>query len=1365
MSSNLRIRMDAVLHRVGLCKYVLLSYFFLVCGLQSWSQADLVLNKAYSENRISENAGRSMLMDHRGYLWVGTIDGLNRYDGHKFEIYHANPADSLSLIHNYISQLFEDSRHTLWVGTIAGLCRYEPDYNGFSTIARIGFINGIIEDDQGRIVVASTTGVYRWDPQKQAIEKIWSDVLLEERLQEIALDDLGTTWIGYENRGMTSITREGVVKHHLQSHIESGIYEGRVFGIYFLDDGQMLVYGSENVCLYDPISNRCERKITGNCWDINLIDGKLWANMSFDGVHEWSPSEQKFKKLAISYEGEDVDGDIQIFLKDSSGIIWGLFRGLTKYDAYEKRFKHVKHQPGVPNSISSREVYGLDGDPDGNLLVATQYGGVNYYDVSEDQWHNYLSDPLYNNPLKEMLLGQTVMLDGDMAWMQTDDGVYYFNIRSGDYARWDNRFGIRSPADMLKADDGSYWLASHDLYKLNPQTLAVEAIKLSTPRESNFESIYKDSTGRIWAGNGNGVWVYDEKDEMVKPFYQFDDVMTMRDLSGVLWVDDKSIWVGKGYGLARIDRQSRALEYFSREDGLPNDNICSILSDGKSMWIATNYGLSRYDLKTKTFKNFDRLDGLQDEIFIPDAAHMDAEGYMYFGGINGINIFHPDSLLIRNPVPPKLLIKELHIGSEAIRPHYSSILDTHISETSELELNYRHNTVSFELMALGYSQAPKNQYAYKMEGVDDEWHYSGTSRTTNYTGLPRGKTLRFLAKAANRDGVWTEEPVTLNIYITPPFWETGWFKTALGLLLLGLGYLLYRWRINSMKLRNIYLEREVAKKTREIQQQAEHLVEVNKELKRNAELIKEKAEKLRKVYHAQSRLFTGLSHEFRTPLNLLIGYLDELADADHPALVIKKISDRMKINTRQMIRLVDQLMDSAKLDSDQYRLHVSKRNLQSEIESIMLSFEVMAVKKSLYLNADFQLEKVICWFDDDVLYKVLYNLLSNSIKFTPENGNVDLTVTQLGDEVEIRVRDTGIGIPPEQLEKIFDRFYQVEDPNIRALGGTGVGLSLVKRLIRLHKGSIHVESSPGKGTTFSLIFPVVKSAFTQEELEVRPSVGRNLVPDADNIKNEKIANGRDAAMILVVEDNAETRAMIHRQLAREFRIVEAANGKEGMQLAIKHIPDLIISDVVMPEMTGLELCQRLKDNTLTSHIPIILLSALSADEQRLQGLRKGAAVYLPKPYRKEELRLLIFNQLASREQFRRKFLRDFSPNHVPDSVEDLDREFVESLSAFIEANLTTDKIKVDEFCKKHGLSRTQLYRKMKSLIGMSFTEFVRDYRLRKAHALLIEGNHNVSEIIYMIGFNSRSYFYESFKKKFGVSPSEIGDTGSPATLN
>ena len=310
-----------------------------------------------------------------------------------------------------------------------------------------------------------------------------------------------------------------------------------------------------------------------------------------------------------------------------------------------------------------------------------------------------------------------------------------------------------------------------------------------------------------------------------------------------------------------------------------------------------------------------------------------------------------------------------------------------------------------------------------------------------------------------------------------------------------------------------------------------------------------------------------------------------------------------------------------------------------------------------------------------------------------------------------------------------------------------------------------MESSPGKGTTFSVILPVVKSAFTQEELVARTNVDRNLVPEIGNIKNEKIANGRDTAMILVVEDNEETRSLIHRQLAKEFRIVEAANGKEGMRLAIKHIPDLIISDVVMPEMTGLELCESLKDNTLTSHIPIILLSALSADEQRLKGLRKGAAVYLPKPYRREELRLLIFNQLASREQFRRKFLRDFSPDHMPDNVEDLDREFVENLSGFIEANLTTDKIKVDEFCKALGLSRTQLYRKMKSLIGMSFTEFVRDYRLRKAHALLMEGHYNVSEIIYMIGFNSRSYFYESFKKKFGVSPSEIGDTGSPATMN
>ena len=473
------------------CRY-LITFVYLFCSaVISRAQADLYLQKAHSENRISENAGRSMLMDHRGYLWVGTIDGLNRYDGHKFDIFHANPTDSLSLIHNYISQLFEDSDHNLWVGTIAGLCKYEPNLDGFSTIARTGFVNGIVEDNLGRILIATITGVYRWDPSKQVIERMWSDILLEERIHDLAQDDQGTIWIGYEQAGMTSIDLEGVVKHHLQSHIKAGRYEGSVSGMYFLDDGQMLVYGSENVCLYNASSDRCEKKINGNCWDINLIDGKLWANVSFDGVHEWSSLEQVFKKLTINYEGEDVDGDIQIFLKDSSGIIWGLFRGLTKFDAYGKRFKHVKHQPGVPNSISSREVYGLDGDPGGNLLVATQYGGVNYYDAAEDQWHNYLSNPLYDNPLKDMVLGQTVMLDGEIAWMQTNDGIYHFNVKSGEYARWENRFGLRGLDDMLKGNDGSYWLASSDLYRMDPSTLEMDTIKLSQPREGNqFQGYY-----------------------------------------------------------------------------------------------------------------------------------------------------------------------------------------------------------------------------------------------------------------------------------------------------------------------------------------------------------------------------------------------------------------------------------------------------------------------------------------------------------------------------------------------------------------------------------------------------------------------------------------------------------------------------------------------------------------------------------------------------------------------------------------------------------------------------------------------------------------------------------------------------------
>lgn len=1347
----------------------------------AFGQSVLHVLPAPSENRISENATRCFLKDRKGFIWVGTIDGLNRYDGYRFRSYHADPRDSNAISGNYITSLSEDAAGNIWVGTEKGINLYDPVLDGFRQFTvpegdpgslSTDYITGVVVDDKDDVWIGAYGGFGHFDRSANYFKRFPIDTsgrpnaILHLDVTALSQPTDDAFWLGYQNGKLSKYENGRFTHYHVLSR------DHTIVDICQDDEGYLWLGTHLGVYRFDPRDGTCIKHLETSTWGIFYMNDRLWINASMEGIYQWDPKKQQLVTVPVYLNNQLIYGDLKVFGQDEQGIIWTSYHGLFKQDIHERRFTFFRHEITNPNSISEQFVGGIIEDHLGNWMVLTANKGLNYYNRPSGKWHNYLTDPWYKNELIDTRASNLVR-DGNLYYVLSKGQVCEFNQQTGEtrYFETDkSSFDFRG--SMVVTANHKIWLGGTILVKLDPRT---GKFKDYTPRvepDSQLRYLlHLDHEGQLWVMYANKLIRYHPKLDTFQAVFEYGQYDPAFQSSLITFKRDRQgrFWIGRRNGLEFYDPELDIYQHYSISDGLPNNNINSLEIDQNGrIWLGTNNGLSRFDPERETFCNFDRLDGIQDEIYLPNSSFQTPDGRLFFGGVNGFNVFHPDSLVGKNPNPPELLITDLKIFNESVRPAPKGILTQHISKTDYIELSYKDASISFELLALGYSQPQKNQYAYMIEGVDPDWHHAGSGHTASYTGLPRGKELVFKAKAANHDGIWNETPTVLRIYIRPPFWETGWFRLSLFTFLMSILILYSRWRIRSIRLRNLWLEKEVKKQTAEIEHQAADLQLANEKLQHKARIIKEKAHQLDQLNKSQARFFTSLSHEFRTPLTLLLGNLEALLQAENPEKIFDKISRRMQMSAHQLLLLINQLMDTAKLESGQYRLRVTEGEIKEEIRGICNTFQVLAEKKGLDLVLNFTDDaQHHCWYDLDILHKVLNNLLSNALKFT-DRGEITVTAGIALDNSEetlvMKVQDTGIGIPEEQLPYIFNRFFQAEGPLSARKKGTGIGLSLVKLLVRLHKGRITVESTRDVGTTFNIRLPVGKAQFKAAE---RPdvileksfqfnSIKEVAVPAPDSAEDTSNNPVReDLPLLLVVDDNPDIRSFVVRQLRGTYKIIEAEDGQQAIRQATQRVPDLVISDVVMPNMNGFELCEQLKQDQRTSHIPVILLTALAEQQQKLEGLKQGADAYLSKPFSREELLLRIGNLIGFREKLRRKFLNDYTLNQLPDGLSELDQAFLQSLNQLIEKNLTEENFGIEQLIKASGVSRTQLFRKLKSLTGMSASEFIRDFRLRKAYQLLNEDNLTVSEVIYATGFNSRSYFYNAFKKKFGVAPSQL----------
>jgi signal transduction histidine kinase/DNA-binding response OmpR family regulator len=819
------------------------------------------------------------------------------------------------------------------------------------------------------------------------------------------------------------------------------------------------------------------------------------------------------------------------------------------------------------------------------------------------------------------------------------------------------------------------------------------------------------------------------------------------------------LWVGTASGLNRFDHAQNTFVCYRVIDGLDSDDIQNIAEDRHgNLWLRTARGIARFDPAHRRFKNYDMSDFSGGALEITRSSSR--EGVLFLPlGTDGLVAFHPDSIRDNNNTPP-IVFTDFRVGSRSVSHRTpNSVLKQAIWTAKEVSLTHRDNIVAIDFAVLEYTNPAKHKYAYRMDGFDNDWIYSDTKRTATYTNLDPG-TYTFRVKATNSDGIWNEKGTSVTIFISPPWWKTTWAYAGYLTAVLGAFFSIRRF-------------------------------ERNKELlKHQLALEQVKSEKLAEIDQVKSRFFANISHEFRTPLTLIEGPVKHLRSGEYKGDPNDQY-DLILRNSRRLLRLVNQLLDLSKIESEEMELHVREADIVDAVRGIAAGFESEAKLKNIGYTLNYPAATIVGWFDSDALEKIVTNLLSNAFKFTPEAGQVSVTVRIAhspplplsasgqeaprggewksgGEFVAIAIADTGIGIPEAEAPRIFDRFYQVDDSHTRGHEGAGIGLALTKELVGLHRGTIDVQSVPGRGSTFTVRLPLGKEHFKPENIVDHGSPAHAETPftavespqAAEREAFDSIEEtARDSKpLVLIVEDNADLRSFIRVHLDHEYRIQEANDGAEGVEQAIAMVPDIVVSDVMMPNMDGFQVCAKLKSDERTSHIPVILLTAKASHENRIEGLETGADDYMTKPFDARELQVRVRNLIEQRKKLREKFRGEgmFNPKEI--TITSVDDRFLNRAREIVEAHISNQAFTTELFAQEMYLSRMQCHRKIRALTDLSPWQFVRKIRLHRAADLIRKRAGNIAEIASMTGYESPSRFAEAFRHEFGQTPSEFDDS-------
>jgi len=1301
----------------------------------------------------------TMTEDTNGFIWVGSTNGLNKYDpiSEKFTRYYKNPDDPHSIRGNYNRITYLDRQGVVWIGADNdGLNRYNPETDNFDSFmpcpdfSLSSGIRGIYEDRSGILWVGTANGLYQFDRETEEFILI---KLLKKKGERIANR---FTTITEDNEGNIWYCADRIYNYN-NSTKEFSLFKG--FSVESTGNPNPTYM---NIILEEHDDNQTLWIARNGLYKYDLPTGKLTT--IYNDPANWA-----------NYVGRRP----RSLYQDSTGLIWiATGSGISVLNPRSNQIRtHSKFA----------ENFKLDGisflnDSQGHLWIGGENGLVHYdKNMRLVHWYNPINN--YENSVHGIV--NTIIEDSkNNIWITCfGDGVYILDREMNEFSKCKllkNGKDIRpnNLNDIYEDAQGTLWVASDGVFKRlvgSPQTTT---FYLDTSnrilRGTTHTRIREDQSGNLWFSSIFGALLRQPKqDRGTGKFFEYthdpDDPTSLSNrYVWTVYIDDLGdVWIGTNHGLNRYIPEKDCFERFLMDVEPGASFIYDIERDRTGyLWMTTENGLIGFNPSTvdtsanskiqiKQYLPFEKVHRLD--------IYKDQSGIIYVGSRlgsgNGYFSFHPEDISKNSNTPP-IVMTSFTVRNKTVE------LDTAITLKRNLTLSYNENYFSFEFAALDYTDPDQNQYVYMLEGIDEDWIYSGNRRFANYTGVPPGD-YTFRAKGSNSDGYWNEEGTSISITIYPPPWLTWWAYSLYTLLLIGL---IYAWRRYDLK---------------------------RQRLKQQFELEHVESEKLKELDTLKSRFFANISHEFRTPLTLILGPVAKHLPAIQDS-ALKQDLNVVQRNALRLQRLINQILNLSKIESGKMKLQVREENIISLVNGYVQSFESLAKQNHIDLVFRSTEKDIRLFIDKDKIEKILYNLLSNAFKFTGEGGEIDVEVSsrqsaasspqsvangettadcQLptadseGSCVSIKVSDTGRGIPPEMLNHIFDRFYQTDDSQTRDQEGTGIGLALTKELVKLHHGEISVESQVDKGSIFTVFLPDGKAHLNPDEIvsestvetsnEDIPGQYHELAKHAARSKSGTSPSDESKPIILIVEDNADLLSYIRDYLDTSYFVIEARDGEEGLREAIKNIPDLVLSDVMMPKMDGFELCRKLKTDERTSHIPVILLTARASSESKIEGLETGADDYLSKPFDAKELKIRIRNLVLQRQKLREKFAGDFWKENklpvlqsVPSGLNQMDKKFLQKALDAVNLHLPDTDFNIEAFGKEMGMSRQQMHRKFRALVNQSATEFIRTIRLKKAAELLSQKSGTVSEIAYDVGFNTLSYFTKSFQEQFGVTPSE-----------
>jgi len=1344
---------------------------------------------------LSQGSVFAINQDYKGLIWIGTRDGLNKYDARKFTVYRNNPKDSASLSDNFIQSIKEDSQKRLWIGTGNGLNLYNRALNSFTRIPLTHIatasssaepsVHVITEDHYGQIWIGTNQGLYLIKKGgKITAELIFNTFQFDRRGEKMLFKNvryiyedskqhlwfctdggvLEATYRPEQQQKLAIINAYPTDKSNFKNNQATAIAEvdDHLFWIATKNAGIIVLNkknGKKDYLLHDDEN---PNSLPSN--DIRSIVkdrlGRLWVG-TFNGLSVYERGEFKTFFAKDNDQYSLSNNSIRPIFQDKRGSIWvgTYFGGVSIIDADIPGFKNFNHKP-KENSLSYNVVSSFKEDKQGNLWIGTEGGGINYLDVNSNRFTYYKHDPfdtqsLTHNNVKSLCIDH----EGSL-WVGTYEGGLdvkrkgknYFEHFKNDYQDGKS-LSDNSIYALLEDRERNLWVGTFggglNLKNKGSNQFVRYTVENKQLSSNSVRVIYEDTKGNLWVGTQNGLNLKRQGQHRFEFFtakHGDPKAISGNAITSIIEDHQHRIWVGTYIdGLNLYHSEDNSFTHFNEADGLPGNNIFGILEDkSHNLWLSTNAGISRFNPITKTVRNYNTIDGLVGDEFIYGASGKLSNGDMVFGSSLGFTRFSPDSIRINSYEPP-VIFTDLKLFNKKVSPSGEGILQKDISLTKKLVLNHKQHVFSIDFTVLNYIHSDKNKYAYKLDGFDEDWNYVSTPSAT-YTNLDPGR-YKFIVKGSNNDGVWSKKTAMLTIQILPPPWKTWW--AYLSYLMVGslALYLLVRFLKTKNKLKQDLL--------------IEHLA----------------LEKQREVHEAKLNFFTNISHEFRTPLTLILGPIERLIDDAAMQNHFKPLLNNAQRNANRLLNLVNQLLDFRKQESGNLELHVSQITLKSFLLDTVSSFEYYAQKKQIELFFEQNDLDISLWMDTEQMEKVFANLLYNALKFTPEGGKIRLSVNvqkvsgdgKSFENVAIAIEDTGCGIPEDELVNIFNQFYQsnryYEDQHI----GSGIGLALSESLVKAHGGKVVVKSNLATehnpyNTCFTVVLPLGNTHFEPVQLgslisQDNMAYSREtlcMVPDAEAGHDEASQRAAIAkAVILVVEDNTDLRKFVAQGLADKYKVFEACDGLDAWDIIETIQPDIVISDVMMPKCDGITLLEKIKSTTETNHIPVILLTARTAAPYVTNALEKGSDDYITKPFNFEVLRLKVFNILQTRKRFREKFIREYLLQPQKEEQIVKTNTFLEEVIALVELNLTNDDFNVNVLSREVGVSRTVLYRKLKQLTGLNLIEFIKFIRLRKAAQLLKQDNElTISEIAYQVGFSDPKYFSKSFKTLYKMSPKE-----------